>query len=197
MHMGQKYPKFVGSTRHIGISSYEENPLPLDESQYCNMSRLLESHHCIDIMNTGRERTQANLLRICNQTRSIFSPRFWDICVFICIYQHIKWTWKQQEVHVYNIKKKFLYCKRGYFRWGKISRKFCQHLSHGGNFHDISPISLIEHFGFYFPAGEIFAKKAISRKSRKLPPRENFHVYSTWIGNLLFPFNTNGNIHAY
>ena len=71
------------------------------------------------------------------------------------------------------------YCKRGYFRWGKISREFLQDLSRGGNFHDISPISFIKSYGFYFPVGEIFAKKVISRKTRKLPPRENFHVYSS------------------
>ena len=74
------------------------------------------------------------------------------------------------------------YCKRGYLCWGKISRKCWQDLSRGGNFHDISPISLIKPYGFYFPAGEIFAKYAKSRKARKLPPRENFHVYSNHFG---------------
>ena len=49
------------------------------------------------------------------------------------------------------------YCKRGYFRLGKISRKCWQDLSRGGNFHDISPIFFIKSYGFYFPAGEIFA----------------------------------------
>ena len=72
-----------------------------------------------------------------------------------------------------------IYFKRGYFHWGKISRKCWQDLSRGGNFHDISPISFIKSYGFNFPAGEIFAKNAISQKTRKLPPRENFHVYST------------------
>ena len=71
------------------------------------------------------------------------------------------------------------YCKRGYFRWGKISRKCSQDLSRGGNFHDISPIFSIKSSGFYFPEGEIFAKKVISQKTRKLPPCENFHVYSS------------------
>ena len=74
-----------------------------------------------------------------------------------------------------------VYCKRGYFRWGKISRKCCQDLSLGGNFRDSSQISLIKSYGFYFRVGEIFAKKTISRKTRKLPPRENFHVYSILI----------------
>ena len=71
-----------------------------------------------------------------------------------------------------------VYCKRGYFRWGKISRKCLQDLLRGGNFHDTAHFFFIESFGFYFRAGEIFAKKSISRKTRKLPTRENFHVYS-------------------
>ena len=60
--------------------------------------------------------------------------------------------------------------------------KFCEHVGKtfhvGGNFHDISHISLIKSYGFYFPTGEIFTKKAKSRKTRKLPQRENFHIYS-------------------
>ena len=70
------------------------------------------------------------------------------------------------------------YCKRGYFRWAKISQKYWKDLSSGGNFHDSIHISLIKSYGFYFRVGEIFANKAISRKTRKLPPRENFHIYS-------------------
>ena len=70
------------------------------------------------------------------------------------------------------------YCKRGYFPWGKISRKCWQDISHGGNFHDTSPIFFIKAYGFYFRVGVIFAKKTKARKTRKLPPRENFHVYS-------------------
>ena len=73
------------------------------------------------------------------------------------------------------------YCKRGYFRWGEISRKCWQDFSRGGNFHDSTHISLIKSYGFYFRVGDIFANKAISQKSRKLPPRENFHVYSIQI----------------
>ena len=73
----------------------------------------------------------------------------------------------------------YMYCKCGYFRWGKISRNCWQvDFSRGGNFHDVSPISLIKSYGFYFPAGEIFANKTISRKTQKLPPCENFCVYS-------------------
>ena len=51
------------------------------------------------------------------------------------------------------------YCKRGYFRWGKISRKCWQDISRGGNFHDITHISYIKAYGFYFRVGVIFAKK--------------------------------------
>ena len=72
------------------------------------------------------------------------------------------------------------YCKRGYFRWGKISRKRGQDISCGGNFHDTAPIFFIRAYGFYFRVGVIFAKKRKARKTRKLPPRENFHVYSIW-----------------
>ena len=42
------------------------------------------------------------------------------------------------------------YCKRGYFRWGKISRKCWQDISLGGNFRDTTPISFINAYGFYF-----------------------------------------------
>ena len=72
----------------------------------------------------------------------------------------------------------YIYCKRGYFRWGKISRKCWQDISRGGNFHDSTPFSFIKAYGFYFRVGVIFAKKTKARKTRKLPPRENFHVYS-------------------
>ena len=72
-----------------------------------------------------------------------------------------------------------IYCKRGYFRWGKISRKRWQDISRGGYFHDTTPISFIKEYGFYFRVGIIFAKKTTTRKTRKLTPRENFHVYST------------------
>ena len=71
-----------------------------------------------------------------------------------------------------------MYCKRGYFRWGKISRNCSQDISRGGNFHDTTHISFIKAYGFYFRVGVIFAKMTKSRKPRKLPPRENFHVYS-------------------
>ena len=69
------------------------------------------------------------------------------------------------------------YCKRGYFRWGKISQKCWQDLSHGSNFHDTTHIFFIKSYTcrFYFCPQEIFAEKSISRK---LSQRENSHVYS-------------------
>ena len=70
------------------------------------------------------------------------------------------------------------YCKRGYFRWGEISRNCWQDISRGGNFHDTDHISFIKAYGFNFRVGVIFAKKTKARKTRKLPPRENFYVYS-------------------
>ena len=74
-----------------------------------------------------------------------------------------------------------IYCERGYFRWGKISRKWWVHISRGGNFHDASPISFIKAYEFYFCVGVIFVKKIKARKTRKLPPHENFHVYSMYL----------------
>ena len=74
-----------------------------------------------------------------------------------------------------NFDKTWHYCKRGYFRWGKISRKCWQDISRGSNFQDTNPFSFIKAYGFYFRVGVIFAKKT---KAQKLPPRKNFHVYS-------------------
>ena len=67
------------------------------------------------------------------------------------------------------------YCKRGYFHWGKISRKCWQDLSRGGNFHDTAPFFFIESFGFNFREEVDIAK---NEKITLLPPRENFHVNS-------------------
>ena len=69
-------------------------------------------------------------------------------------------------------------CKHGYFRWGKISRKCWQDISCGDNFHDTTPISFIKAYGFYFHVGVIFAKKTKAPIKRKLPPCENFNIYS-------------------
>ena len=65
------------------------------------------------------------------------------------------------------------YCKRGYFCWGKISRKCWQDISRGGNFHDTAYISFIKAYGFYFRVGVIFAKKT-KAKNAKITPTQNF-----------------------
>ena len=55
--------------------------------------------------------------------------------------------------------------------------KFCEMLarpSRGDNFHNILHISVIKSYGFYFPAGEIFVKKVISRKKAKITPTRKF-----------------------
>ena len=58
------------------------------------------------------------------------------------------------------------YCKRGYFRWGKISRKCCEDLSRGGNL----AMLLIKSYGFYFRVGEFSRRETISRKNAKITP---------------------------
>ena len=74
-----------------------------------------------------------------------------------------------------------IYCKRGYFRWGEISWKCWQDITRVGYFHDSAPISFIKAYGFYFRVGVIFAKKTEAQKKQlKLPPHENFQVYSNW-----------------
>ena len=70
------------------------------------------------------------------------------------------------------------YCKCGYFCWGEISLNCWQDISRGGNFQYTAPISFIKAYGFKFRVEVIFAKKTKARKTLKLPPRENFHVYS-------------------
>ena len=80
------------------------------------------------------------------------------------------------------------YCKRGYFHWGKISRKCSQDISCGGKFHDSAPISFIKAYWFYFRVGVIFAKNTKMQITRKLPSRENFHVYSTLKFKNTFPW---------
>ena len=64
------------------------------------------------------------------------------------------------------------------FAGGKFRKNVGKTFHVGGNFHDTTPISFIKAYGFYFGEGVIFANKTKARKTRKLPPRENFHVYS-------------------
>ena len=63
-------------------------------------------------------------------------------------------------------------------------QKCWQEISRGGNLHDTTPISFIKVYGFYFGVGDIFTKKTKSENTQKLPPRENFHVYSIGIQNV-------------
>ena len=59
--------------------------------------------------------------------------------------------------------------------------KFCKNV--GKSFHvgahDTTPVSYIKAYRFYFHVWVIFAKKTKERKTWKLLPCENFHVYST------------------
>ena len=85
---------------------------------------------------------------------------------------HIKNLVKAMKVIIH------MYCKCGYFGWGKILRKCWQDISLGGNFHDTTHFSFIKAYGINFRVGVIFAKQTKVRKMQKLPARENFHVYS-------------------
>ena len=67
-----------------------------------------------------------------------------------------------------------IYCKRGYFRWGKISWKSWQDISRGGNFHDTTPISFIKAYVFYFCVGLIFREEYKSAENAKI---STFTVY--------------------
>ena len=62
-----------------------------------------------------------------------------------------------------------MYCKRGYFRWGKISRKWLQDISFGGNFHDTSPIYFIKAYGFYFRTEVILRRRQKREKLENYP----------------------------
>ena len=62
-----------------------------------------------------------------------------------------------------------MYCKRGYFRWGKF-RENVGKTFHVGliNFYDTT-IAFIKAYGFYFSRGVIFAKETKARKTQKIP----------------------------
>ena len=72
----------------------------------------------------------------------------------------------------------FTYFKRSYFRWGEISRKCWQDISQGGNFHETTPISFINAYGFYFRVG-VISRRRKKREKRENYPHANVHVYST------------------
>ena len=80
------------------------------------------------------------------------------------------------------------YCKRGYFPWGEISRKCWQDISHGGNFHDTTPISFIKVYGFYFRVGVIFAKKTTA-KNAKITPTQKISTFTVVVVDTLWADN--------
>ena len=95
------------------------------------------------------------------------------ICAFNCDIEHLlsKYAFFNTGICAFNCDIEHLlskYCKRGYFRWGKISRKCWQDLSRGGNIHDTAPISFIKAYGFFFRVG------LFSRKRQKREKRENY-----------------------
>ena len=63
----------------------------------------------------------------------------------------------------------FIYCKRGEFLCGKISRKCLQDLSRGSNFHETSPISLIKPCGLYFGVWGFLRRRQFRDKRENYP----------------------------
>ena len=66
------------------------------------------------------------------------------------------------------------------FRWGKILRKCNTDFTCACLFRDSSAISKAVYRGCYIRLGVIFPINAQSRKTRKLSPRKNVHVYSSY-----------------
>ena len=89
----------------------------------------------------------------------VFSDIYWKFGIWICL----------DIIHINIDLFRLTYCKRGCFRWGKITRKWWQDISRGGNFHDTAPIFLQKGIWVLF-----------SRRRQKREKRENFHVYSTF-----------------
>ena len=71
-----------------------------------------------------------------------------------------------------------VYCKRGYFRWGKISRKCRQYISRGGNFHNTSHISFIKAYGYYFSRGGNFREDDKIAKIAKNYPHAKISTFT-------------------
>ena len=77
------------------------------------------------------------------------------------------------------IKHNFWYCKRGYFPWGKISRKCRQDISRGGNFHDTSPFFLHKGIWVLFSREGNFCEEAQkNRQKRKNYPRTKISTFT-------------------
>ena len=73
-----------------------------------------------------------------------------------------------------------MYCKRGYFRWGKISRKCLQDISRGGNFRDTAHISFIKAYGFNFRVGGNFREEDKSAKKRENYPHSKISTFTVY-----------------
>ena len=71
-----------------------------------------------------------------------------------------------------------IYCKCGYFCCGKILQNCWQDYLRWGNFHDTNHVSFIKAYGFYFRVGVFSWRRQWRKKTRKLQPCKNVHVYS-------------------
>ena len=85
----------------------------------------------------------------------------------------ISWFHVMHDFHPYyfffeNSLTRQVYCKHGYFRWGKFSQKCWLDISCRGKFHGTTLISFIKAYGFYFPVAVIFEKKIKERKMQKI-----------------------------
>ena len=109
--------------------------------------------------------------------RSLMSPKTVMTKVYFWCHRQ---THQKLEDHVKYPFEKWTryYCKRGYFRWGKISRKCWQDISPGGGGVFSWYYSYFFHkgtvYGFHFRVGVILVKTSKTRKTRKLSPRENY-----------------------
>ena len=81
-----------------------------------------------------------------------------------------------------------IYCKRGYFRWGKISRKCWLDISCWGNFHDTTHISFIKAYGFYFCKDDQSAKNAKITPTWKFPRLQYLSLFCELIDAIIHNF---------
>ena len=98
-------------------------------------------------------------------------------------YQVAVGTTSGKQTLVYALKLVVLrfYCNFGHFFAGG---KFCENVDKtfqvGVIFTMLLIFSSYRHMGFIFARGN-FCEEDKSEKNAKLPPRKNFHVYSTWL----------------
>ena len=64
-----------------------------------------------------------------------------------------------------------IYCKRGYFRWGKIQQK-CWHISRGGNFNNNTPNFLHKGLWVLSSRGGNFPEKKNAKNTKITPTRK-------------------------